>query len=174
MMEHDRQFSQNTNTDQDQLERREFYLRTLFDISKDIFGTLDSEAILRNLLLMTMGNFTVLEGFILIINSRSEETAHFINAGFQNIDLSDLQQAAGEVLLRGEFTGPLETDTELKDFGWLSPKITCALPFNIDADNVGMMGLGSKIISKPYTEDEKKLLITLVNSMVIALQNAKA
>ena len=37
-----------------------------------------------------------------------------------------------------------------------------------------MMGLGSKIIGDPYTEDEKKLLITLTNTMVIALQNAGA
>ena len=36
------------------------------------------------------------------------------------------------------------------------------------------MCMGSKIIDTPYTQDEKKLLITLANSMVIALQNAGA
>ena len=37
-----------------------------------------------------------------------------------------------------------------------------------------MMCLGSKIIDDLYTEDEKKLLITLTNTMIIALQNAGA
>jgi len=173
-MEPNQQFPNNTNNEQDELERRDYYLRTLFDISNDIFGTMDSGTILRNFLLMTMGNFAVVEGVILIINLRSKETVDFINAGFQNDELSDLQKAAKEALLGGESTGEFVKDAELEDIGLLSPKLACAVPFTIDSDNIGMMGLGSKIISKPYTQNEKKLLITLVNSMVITLQNARA
>ncbi len=173
-MEHNKQFPKSSNNNQDGLERRDFYLRTLFDFSKDIFGTLDSEAILRNCLLMTMGNFSVIEGFILIINSRSKEKTHFITTGFHDINSSELEKGAREVLLHGEVSGPLIMDTELTNFGMLSQRVACSVLFNIDEHNVGMMGLGSKIISKSYTEDEKNILITLVNSMVIALQNARA
>jgi len=100
-MEPNQQFPHNTNNEQDELERRDFYLRTLFDISNDIFGTMDSGTILRNILLMTMGNFAVIEGVILIINLRSKETVNFVNAGFQNNELSDLHKAAKEALLGG-------------------------------------------------------------------------
>jgi class 3 adenylate cyclase len=164
----------NTETDQEELEKRAFYLSTLFDISKDIFGKLDAEAILRNFLLMTMGNFGVTEGFILIINLLSKETTHFISAGFQNTNLSKLEKGAKQILLQGDIIGSLEIDTEIENIEVMLPNVTYALPFSIDAHNAGLMGLGSKLIAKPYAEDEKKLLATMVNSMVIALQNAKS
>ncbi|MGD9149788.1 MAG: hypothetical protein PVG40_05830, partial [Desulfobacterales bacterium] len=44
---------------QNELDRRVFYLKTLYDVSKDIFSSVESEAILRNFLLMAMGNFGV-------------------------------------------------------------------------------------------------------------------
>ena len=84
--------------DQDELEKRVFYLSTLFDISKDIFGKLDAEAILRNFLLMTMGNFGVMEGFILIINLITKETTHFIPTGFHDIQQSELENGAKQIL----------------------------------------------------------------------------
>jgi serine phosphatase RsbU (regulator of sigma subunit) len=61
-----------------------------------------------------------------------------------------------------------------KDLGTLPEEVACAVRFNIDKNSAGMMCLGSKIIDDPYTGDEKKLLITLTNSMIIALQNAGA
>ncbi len=160
--------------DQDELDLRTYYLGTLFDISKDIFGTLDAEAILRNFILMTMGNFGVVEGFILIINLRSKETVQFISNGFHNIDLSKLEINAREILLHREISNPTVEEINRTESGTLPEEVACAVPFRIDKNRAGMMGLGSKIIDKPYTGEEKKLLITLVNSLIIALQNAKA
>jgi serine phosphatase RsbU (regulator of sigma subunit) len=163
-----------TETGQDELDLRNYYLGTLFDISKDIFGTLDAEAILRNFILMTMGNFGVVEGFILIINLRSKETVHFISNGFHNIDLSKLEINAREILLHREISNPTVEEINSTEPQTLPEEVACAVPFNIDKYRAGMMGLGSKIIDKPYTGEEKKLLITLVNSLIIALQNATA
>jgi len=163
-----------TETGQDELELRTYYLGTLFDISRDIFGTLDSHAILQNFLLMTMGNFGVVEGFILIIDLHSGKTVHFVSNGFHNIDLTELENGARQILLRREIGGPKVKEFMNKEPGSFPEEVACAVPFNIDRHSAGMMGLGSKIIEKPYTPDEKKLLITLVNSMVIALQNAGA
>ena len=61
---------------QTELDRRAYYLSTLFDISRDIFGALHSKAILRNFLLVTMGNFGVIQGFILIVDLVSQEVEH--------------------------------------------------------------------------------------------------
>ncbi|MGW8302815.1 MAG: GAF domain-containing SpoIIE family protein phosphatase, partial [Desulfobacterales bacterium] len=147
---------------------------TLFDISKDLFGTLDTASILQNFLLMTMGNFGVVEGFILIINLDSRETVHFVSNGFHNVDLGQLENSAKEILLLRELTNPTVEEINGKEPGTLPEEVACAVPFSIDKNSAGLLGLGSKIIDRPYTEDEKKLLITLTNSMVIALKNAGA
>ena len=158
----------------DELELRTYYLGTLFDISKDLFGTLDTESILQNFLLMTMGNFGVVEGFILILNLDTKETVHFVSNGFHNIDLGQLEDRAKEILLLRENANPAVEEIKSKKPGTLPEEVARAVPFNIDENSAGMMGLGSKIIDEPYTQDEKKLLITLTNTMIIALQNAGA
>ncbi len=173
-MKIDSQDSKGIETSRDELELRTYYLGTLFDISKDLFGTLDTESILQNFLLMTMGNFGVVEGFILIINLPSKETVHFVSNGFHNINLAELENSAREILLLREITNPTAGEIKSKELGTLPEEVACAVPFKIDKNNAGMMCLGSKIIDKPYTEDEKKLLITLANTMVIAMQNAGA
>ena len=163
-----------TEAGRDELDLRTYYLGTLFDISKDIFGTLDAEAILRNFLLMTMGNFGVVEGFILIIHLQTKETVHFISNGFHNIDLSKLEVSAKEILRKRKISHPAVEEINSTQPGILPEEVACAVPFNIDKNRAGMLGLGAKIIASPYTEEEKKLLITLVNSLIIALQNATA
>ena len=168
------QDSKGIENSRDELELRTYYLGTLFDISKDLFGTLDTESILQNFLLMTMGNFGVVEGFILIINLDTKETVHFVSNGFHNIDLEQLEDRAKEILLLRENAYPAVEEIKSKKPGTLPEEVARAVPFNIDENSAGMMGLGSKIIDEPYTQDEKKLLITLTNTMIIALQNAGA
>jgi len=58
-------------TVQHELDRRVFHLKTLYDVSKDIFGSVVSETILRNFLLMTLGNFGVIEGFVAMLDRPS-------------------------------------------------------------------------------------------------------
>lgn len=173
-MKTDRQNPTNIETSRDELELRTYYLGTLFDISKDLFGTLDAGSILQNFLLMTMGNFGVVEGFILIIDLRTAETVHFISNGFHDIDLGELQNSFREILLRREISSQKVKEFKNKELGSFPEDVACAVPFNLVRHRAGIMGLGPKIVEKPYTQDEKKLLLTLVNSMVVALQNADA
>jgi hypothetical protein len=158
------QDSKGIETSRDELELQTYYLGTLFDISKDLFGTLDTVSILQNFLLMTMGNFGVVEGFILIINPDSKETVHFVSNGFHNVDLAQLENSAKETLLLREITKPSVEEIKNKEPRILPEEVACAAPFKIDKNSAGIMCLGSKIIDIPYTEDEKKLLITLINN----------
>jgi serine phosphatase RsbU (regulator of sigma subunit) len=168
------QDSRGIETGRDELELRTYYLGTLFDISKDLFGTLDTASILQNFLLMTMGNFGVVEGFILIINLDSKETVNFVSNGFHNVDLAQMENSAREILLLRKITKPAVEELKNREPRMLPEEVACAVPFKIDKNSVGMMCLGSKIIDETYTEDEKKILITLTNTMIIALQNAGA
>ena len=59
-----------------ELDRRIFNLKTLYDVSKDIFSSVDSEAIQRNFLLMVMGNFGVAEGVVMLFDGQRRETEY--------------------------------------------------------------------------------------------------
>jgi class 3 adenylate cyclase len=54
----------------------------------------------------------------------------------------------------------------------LEPLDICALPFKVTDDCCGVMGLGAKLIGEPFSEDDKELMGTLVNSLVVSLKNA--
>jgi len=75
---------------QTDLDRRVLHLKTLYDVSKDIFGTVEFDTILKNFLLMTMGNFGVIQGFILTLDVPSGETTPFVPMGFYDSDPSSL------------------------------------------------------------------------------------
>ena len=75
-----------------ELDRRIFNLKTLYDVSKDIFSSVDSEVILRNFLLMVMGNFGVAEGVVMLFDGQRRETEHFTAVGLQQDDIPTLQQ----------------------------------------------------------------------------------
>jgi class 3 adenylate cyclase len=155
-----------------ELDRRVFHLKTLYDVSQDIFGTVDFEMILRNFLLMTMGNFGVIQGFILTLDARSEEVTHFVPMGFHDHDPADLQNSARKVLLEGELVRSAENATILTNPRFLPPDVVCSLSFSVGPDCSGLLALGSKLTGDTYSEDDKELLGTLVNNLVVALKNA--
>lgn len=68
---------------QTELDRRVFSLKTLYDVSKDIFSSVESETILRNFLLMTMGNFGVVGGFVLTADGEAREIDHLVHVGLK-------------------------------------------------------------------------------------------
>ncbi len=53
---------------QAELDRQVFHLKTLYDVSHELLGLTDVSMILRNFLLMTMGNFGTAHGFIMAEN----------------------------------------------------------------------------------------------------------
>jgi class 3 adenylate cyclase len=159
---------------QTELDRRVYYMKTLYDVSKDIFGSVEYEPILKNFLLMTMGNFGVAEGFILTVDIPSRETNGFVSVGFQGDDISLLKTGGSEILLSDDLVRSLQNEADLKTCGLLPSAMICAFPFVVDTDCTGIMGLGAKIIGEPYNTDDEELLDTLVNNLVVALKNARS
>ena len=157
---------------QTELDRRVYYLKTLYDVSKDIFGSVEYEPILKNFLLMTMGNFGVVEGFILTVDVPSKEINGFVSIGFQGDDISLLRTGGSEILLSADLVNSIQNESGLKSCGLLPSAMMCAFPFVVDTDYTGIMGLGAKLIGEPYNTDDEELLDTLVNNLVVALKNA--
>jgi class 3 adenylate cyclase len=159
---------------QTELDRRIYYLKTLYDVSKDIFSSVEYESILKNFLLMTMGNFGVAEGFILTVDVSCTEINGFVSVGFQGDDISLLRTGGSEILLSADLIKFMQNETELKNCGLLSSAMMCAFPFFVDTDCTGIMGLGAKLIGEPYNSDDTELLDTLINNLVVALKNARS
>ena len=149
---------------QTELDRRVFHLKTLYDVSKDIFGTVEFDTNLKNFLLMTMGNFGVIQGFVLTLDAPTGETTHFVPMGFYDTDSTTLQKSARQLLLEENPTSPRH----------LPPEVVCTLPFDVGPDCSGLLALGSKLTGDAYNEDDKELLGTLVNNLVVALRNARS
>ena len=159
---------------QTELDRRVFYLKTLYDVSKDIFASIEYESILKNFLLMTMGNFGLVEGFILTVDIPSREISGFVSIGFQADDISLLRTGGSEILLSDDLGKSMQNKADLKTCGLLPSAMICAFPFFMDTDCGGILGLGAKLIDEPYNTDDEELLDTLVNNLVVALKNARS
>jgi predicted RNase H-like nuclease (RuvC/YqgF family) len=83
---------------QAELDRRVFHLKTLYDVSKDIYSSVETETILRNFLLMSMGNFGVMEGFIILLDASSKEISQLVSIGMKDGDVAALRKDVIELL----------------------------------------------------------------------------
>jgi len=159
---------------QAELDRRVFHLKTLYDVSKDIYGSVETETILRNFLLMTMGNFGVMEGFLMLIDIPTKEINQFVSIGMQNSDVASLKNGVSQLLLQGDLQSWIEKDATTDRGGFLPSNVGFSLPFTVEPDCPGLVGLGSKLVKEPFNENDKELLDTLVNNLVVALKNARS
>ena len=135
---------------QTELDRRVFYLKTLYDVSKDIFCSVESEKILRSFLLMAMGNFGVSKGFILTLNSPSQAIQHFVAVGFEQEDETHLKTGAQQLAEQGLL---LRFAADKIDFGredFLPATLNVIRSFVVEADCPGIFGLGAKLTGEPY------------------------
>jgi class 3 adenylate cyclase len=168
------QFKRDLEKKDVELDRRVYHLKTLNDVSKDIFSSVDSKSIIRNFLLMSMGTFGVLQGFIITTIAADQEIEHFNEVCFKPEDLPALKNNAIKQLRLYRKQGPAEPGTTFINPELLSPHVACALPFQVSDDCFGLLVLGSKLIGEPYSDDDKELMGTLLNSLVVSLKNARS
>jgi class 3 adenylate cyclase len=158
---------------QQELDRRIFNLKTLYDVSKDIFSSTDSEIILRNFLLMVMGNFGVAEGLVTLFRADVWEVEKVAVVGIQESALVELQNDMRH-MLRDDHLGRATMRPRVN----LSPPsdklLDITFPFTVDRHIKGALGLGPKLIDEQYNDNDQELLRTLVNNLSIALQNARS
>ena len=156
-----------------ELDRRIFHLKTLYDVSKDIHGSVEVDAILRSFLLMSMGNFGVVTSFILLANVHGT-IERFVALGIHDTDSFSFRTEWQKILKK---RGLYKSMTAVKEMShsqsFLAP-ITITLPFILDDNTMALLGLGSKLAGDVYTEDDKELLYTLLNNLTVAVKNAKS
>ncbi len=157
---------------EEELERQLFHLKTLYDVSRELLGPVEVEPILKNFLMMTTGNFGVLDGFVLTQEMPSKEISHMVSVGFKEDRLAGLEQTAQKILSHAMETG-LGNGPVIAESISLSDALDCALVLPVDDSCIGLLGLGPKILRIPYSESDRSLLITLANHLTVVLKNAR-
>ncbi|MGE5839744.1 MAG: adenylate/guanylate cyclase domain-containing protein [Deltaproteobacteria bacterium] len=157
-----------------ELDRRIFHLKTLYDVSKDIYGSVETSTILKNFLLMSMGNFGVDTGFILLANVDSMKIEELTQVGIQDEDSHSFMKACQRLLNQNGFYQSLAGLRTLSESDSFHSPITLTLPFVLDDSTLALLALGSKLAGDGYNEDDKELLYTLLNNLAVAVKNAKS
>jgi class 3 adenylate cyclase len=123
---------------------------------------------------MAMGNFGVSRGFILGINSPAKGIPHFVEVGLEGDEVAGLESGIEQLLKSEGFSKSIDKEAKrmLQDF--LPPSLDFIQGFTVEEDCPGIFGLGAKLIGEPYTENDKELLDTLVNNLIVALKNARS
>jgi len=159
---------------QSELDRRVFYLKTLYDVSKDIFSSVETETILRSFLLMAMGNFGATEGSILLIDSLSKEIQHLVAVGLADKEVAGMKRDIEQSIRQGMLLQPAARAKKVLQADFLSTPLAFARDFTVESEWAGIFGLGAKLIGEPYNQNDRELLDTLVNNLIVSLKNARS
>jgi K+-sensing histidine kinase KdpD len=157
-----------------ELDRRLFHLKTLYDVSRELLGVVEIEQILKNFLFMTAGNYGIVEGFIFAHDVRSAANDRLVTIGIEDCTHAVLSQEAQQVLRERNPADVFLTESLLRRFTCIQSQVHCALNFSIDEEFYGILGLGPKIVGEPYNAEDKDLLETLVNNLLVSLKNARS
>jgi class 3 adenylate cyclase len=156
----------------EELDRRVYHLKTLNDISRDIFSTVEFDAIINHFLLMIMGNFGVMQGFAMMMTMDSDDISFFKAMGYDDKDVAALKSGAGSLIQQYTQNHDVNGQSIIINPKELEPHEICAFFFQVTDACFGFLGLGPKIIGEPFNEDDQELMMTLVNSLVVSLKNA--
>jgi class 3 adenylate cyclase len=164
----------NVEETQDNLDIRSFQLKTLNDLSKELFESVDTETIIRKFLLTTMGNLGVLKGFVLLVPLDSDKVDHFASVGFEEREVLLLRDSCRQCGLHGTSHKKMGHEAWWACKQIVSQGIEMVLPFLVEKGFQGILGLGPKLMASPFAPHEKELLETLINNLVIAIKNAQS
>ena len=157
-----------------ELSKKLFHLKTLYDVSRELIGMDSIEAIMHSFLMMSTGNFGILEGFMLLYDRRAGAADKFESVGIQESQSTLLEQVSGRLLAKEAYQGEGIQKIKDCDKALLPAFIGQVLIFEVSNTSMGILGLGPKIVNDPFSDADLDLLETLVNNLIAALKNAIA
>jgi class 3 adenylate cyclase len=168
---------------QQELERRIFHLKTLYDLSQEIGFLGGPSDIMRNLLMMIIGTFGASSGFILLADMGMGKIKAFTQRSMVKNSIDTLSQMveSGYFKELNKISGiqilderdKVQGEGRQKIFDLLfSYNIKAWIPFNINENLRGGIGLGDKLSGDSYTTDDQELLSTMAHQGVVAITNS--
>ena len=167
---------------QRELERRIFHLKTLYDLGQEIGYARGTDEIFKSLLMMIIGTFGASSGFILLCDVSRGKIETFTQRGMGRNSPDIFSQAIESGCCRelNEITDALILDEgsqvqkKEKFFDLLSSFHTKIwIPFVVDSNLRGGIGLGDKLSGDSYTQDDQELLSTMSTQGAVAIENAR-
>ena len=158
---------------QAELDKTVFSLRTLHDISADIFSSIETENIMHNFLLMCMGTFGSKRGFLMLMNIVDRKIDRETSLGYMDEELGPLRKL-GKVLAKRE--GRQTRIIHRKELGLWAPiplKVRLMGTFFFEPHWQGVLILDDKLVESEYSAADGEMQQTLINSLLISLKNAK-
>jgi hypothetical protein len=104
----------------------------------------------------------------MLIDIPSKEISQFVSIGMQNRDVASLKNGVSQLLLQDDLQSWIEKDATTNRGGFLPSNVGFSLSFTVEPACPGLVGLGSKLTKEPYNENDKELLDTLANNLVVA------
>jgi class 3 adenylate cyclase len=141
----------------EELEKRVFHLKTLYELSREIGFLSNTGEILDNLLMTVVGTFGVERGVIVLRTDGTNVIDSFAHRGI------DDPQNVARALAEHHVAQPLA-----------AADLQVCIPFDVDESLKGSLGLGEKLTGEDYTPDDSELLLTLANQAAVAIRNARA
>lgn len=171
---------------QRELERRVFHLKTLYEVGQVIGPLREPRQIAKNLLLMVMGVFGATRGIVLLIDEQANAPELLAHRGFEKALGSFLaqswdsapwpsQKGVGDIVL----FQPDTTDVQKSETRSLWDRLAAYhlhvwIPFAVNDQIQGGIGLGGKLSGEAYTPDDQELCGTLTQQLIVSLDNALA
>lgn len=167
-----------------QLERRVFHLRALYDLSQEIAFLKESREILRGLLMTVMGTFGTVSGVsvladvekgkieVLECRGMGEDSTWGEGTGFGRSYFETLKDMTLPIVPGGP-TDPAGNEGGDAMGLLVSLGLNVWIPFRVNESLRGGLGLGEKLSGDPYPADDLELLATLAAQGAVAVENAK-
>ena len=139
---------------------------------------------MKNLLLMVIGTLGAFKGVAFLVDVQQGRVAAATQRSVGKAALAELSQAVEEGYfdqIKGVTDIQILDESEVcqqggrKIFALLAAsQIHVWIPFAVNENFKGGIGLGAKMLGVPYTPDDQELLSTLANQLTVALDNALA
>ena len=114
------------------------------------------------------------EGFIFARDSNTQKPQQLIRFGFSDHVELLLQTESNLTLDRQPSQNTFLAAEMRHNYSFLTPPLACLLTFTVDDEFRGVVGLGPKIVDESFSAEDKNLLETLINNLVVSLKNARS
>lgn len=166
-----------------QLRRKIFDLYTVFEISRNIAGTLETRSLIDSFLLTCLGQMSASRATIFLRPDHEPDHLKFTQVkGLPAETFTPLSLAVTSPLLQHleQLNRPLELRSEqLSDeqsdertlLGYFTPGVIVPLVYK--SRLIGLFLIGEKFSRSPFSVDDMEFLSVLANQIAVALQNAQ-
>jgi rhodanese-related sulfurtransferase len=166
------------------VDKQLFHLQSFYEIFSEIGGVKETKEIMDRFLLMTMGVFGAAQAYVLVFD-RASVTAYLSQRGIpaekrHEVPKEDLKPFIDQYFSAvskenmAPMTARIASEPDLLESRLTPMEVRLGVLFLVDEDCGGMMGLGDRITETKFDESDRQLFLTLCNTFMVFLENARA